>query len=198
MQRRQVPILLVPAVLVGLFAVGCGRDDNPVAPPAPALGPAAAEGGASSSSLGDVNTATAIQSWTIQDACSDGKGIRTRLWEAIGLRLTGRATRIFATRSSLGAVRFRLLCVKGTNSCMGATTNPASAAIWGVGLNAERRPAKAFCRACSTTAASFRLTCTQRLDGSLDAQLVEDDLGAADGVDAASAIDEGLATFEAE
>jgi hypothetical protein len=146
----------------------------------------------------DVNAVNATQSWTVQDACNDGRGIRVRLWEAKLLKLTGRATRIFATRSNLGTLRFRLVCVKGNNSCLGATTNPATGVMWGVGLNAERRPAKAFCKPCSTTGVNFRLLCARGLNGDFATQLVEDAEGPADGGLESSAVsDEGDAILEA-
>lgn len=199
--KARIPLFLALGVFTALGSVSCGGRDNPAAPEAQApTGATTGEGSAGASGAGDFNTATSTQNWSIQDACSDGKGIRTRLWEAIALRLTGRATRIFATRSNLATVRFRLLCVRGTNSCMGATTNPASSLMWGVGLNAERRPAKAFCKPCATNSIAMRLICVRRADGLVDAQLVDalDDSAFADGVSDSSVSDEGLATFETE
>jgi hypothetical protein len=199
--RKSLAFSVAAGLLAGLITIGCGGSQNPAAPQV-AAPPAAAggDGAASASSrLPEGDAATSVQSWSIQDACSDGKGIRSRLWEAINLRLTGRYTRIFSTRSNLGTVRFRLLCVRGTSGCMGATTNPPSATIWGVGLNAERRPAKAFCKPCSGTAVNLRLLCARRLDGGFDSQLVEDEFGEdpAGDVAGSSLDDEGLASFDA-
>lgn len=199
--KARIPVLLVLCMFTALGSVSCGGGDNPAAPEAkaPTAATTVGEGSVGASGAGDINTATAIQSWAIQDACSDGRGIQARLWEASGLRLTGRYTRVLKTRGSLGTLRFRLLCLRGMGSCMGATTNPASSTVWGVGLNAERRPAKAFCKACASNSISMRLICTRRADGSTDAQLVESlDDALADGVSDSSVSDEGLATFEIE
>lgn len=200
MKKMRIPWLLAVGALT-LSSVRCGTgSENPAALQAPASGVVAGESGSAAASGLPIDAATATQPWTIQDACSDGKGIRTRLWEANRLKLTGRVTRTFATRTSLGTLRFRLLCVKGTNSCLGATTNPASALMWGVGYNAERKPALAFCKACSGSGVTMRLVCVRRADGSFGSSLVED-LGGAepDGdLSASSLSDEGLADFAGE
>ncbi len=74
--------------------------------------------------------------------------------------------------------------------------------MWGVGLNAERKPAKPFCKPCSTSGVNMRLICPRRADGAFDAQLVEGDGADLDadvsGSSLSEDVDEGLATFEVE
>ncbi len=203
MTKPRIPLLLVLGVFTGLSAISCGGGDNPAAPAAKAPDAVASfgESGADAAGLGDINTVNVIQGWTITDGCADGKGIRARLWEARPpLVLTGRFTRIFATRNSLGSLRFRLICIRGYNSCIGADTNPLTGTIWGVGLNAERRPAKPFCRVCTTRATSIRLICPRRADGAIEPQLVEGDDAGLDvsGSSVSEDVDEGLAGFDVE
>jgi hypothetical protein len=191
---------LVLILSCSFAAVRCGEDRNPAAPEAAVPNAALGGGTASSASAGaGVATAMAAQPWTIQDACSDGKGMRVRLWEAIGLQLTGRYTRIFQTKSNTGTVRFNLLCTKGRSACVGGTTNPVSSTVWGVGLNAEKKAAKPFCRVCSATAANVRLLCPKRVDGGLDLVLEEGDFASDLGASSSSDVeDEGTASFDGE
>ena len=113
MKTRRAPLMLAAVAIAALASLRCGQAESPAAPQEPTAAAVTDDAGAANaSSLPDVDSVAAIQSWSIQDACSDGKGIRARLWEAVGLRLTGRATRIFTTRSNLGTVRFRLQCVR--------------------------------------------------------------------------------------
>lgn len=164
--------LLVLGVFVGLVSVSCGRGQIPSGPSSPAVdatGPGAAGAIAETPPVGygdegDVSASTlAIAPFSFTDACNDNRGIALRFWEAQGSELTGRSTRILRIRS-LGRLNVRLLCTKGRSNCVGATTSPAGGATWGVGLDGDGRPSRAYCRACaSSPVTSIRFLCARRL-----------------------------------
>ncbi len=184
--KARVTLLPILVVFTAFTAVSCGGGaDNPAAPEVklPTAAAAPEDGDASASVL-------RTQSWNIRDGCSDGLGIQMRLWEARGTRLTGRATRVFKTRSG-GSISFRLRCDSATSGCLGATTNPPGRGSWGVGINAERpRFNRTYCKACTTSAVRLTLNCSRRAtgeglvwDGALDDGLMGGD-------------DEGVVSFE--
>jgi hypothetical protein len=189
MKKTRSWYLVLGVCGAGLVAWSCGRQENPVAPASDRTAAAPADGAAAASGrLPDVSTVNATQGWTVRDGCSDGKGLTFRLWEAKGLALTGRATRVFKTKSG-GAPHFNLVCVKGNNDCIGADTNPVTGAVWGVGLYAQKRAAKPFCRVCAAGSVSLTLVCRKAANGAIEPQLVEDG-----GLDA-SGFDLGASSF---
>lgn len=178
--KARAASLLILGVFVGLGSVSCGRGNNPAEPSSPAVDAAAPTEATPSVGYGDegdVSASTlAVAPFNFTDGCNDGRGIQLRFWEAQNGRLTGRSTRILKIRSG-GGLRVRLTCLRGRSNCVGATTNPLGGATWGVGLNGERRPSSAFCKACTTTTVNMRFLCTRRLDadGFVDEGLIVDE-----------------------
>jgi len=158
------------AVLIAGLSVGCGshEETNPAAPSPPTAASAAPTPGAPSLDYGDAADLAAsglvVQTFHFKDGCSDGRGIQLRFFEAVGMQLTGRTTRLFKMKSGAGA-NVRLACIKGRNNCVGATTNPPGFGSWGIGINAEKKPSKASCRVCAPNSQSITFRCARHVAG---------------------------------
>lgn len=142
--------------LVVLAGMGCGREaENPVAPPAPA---------ASSTSADDevAASATARMTWSFQDGCPDGRGLRVRVFDFTddttqfptkGVWLVGSGRTISKT----------IECTANHRMCYGAVTNPVTPGYyWGAGINRQYAPS--ICRPCrNNRRVSLRLICPNLL-----------------------------------
>jgi hypothetical protein len=172
-QRSVLPILVVCTVA---FALSCGRgSDNPAAPEAAtptAAAPSEDEDVVDMTGGAEVTASrhVSIPTWSVRDGCADNRGIRFRFFDM----RTGGRSRILTLRSGQSRT-IRLLCLTGNQQCVGGEQNPRGSLSFGVGINGDKKPTAAACKACLNRRYSTIFTCSRRASG--DIGLVVDEEG---------------------
>jgi hypothetical protein len=100
---------------------------------------------------------TAAMSWSLTDACNDGRGIGVKLFDKTDNLVWPNAYEFYVAPPG-GTVSLAIGCQRGAKICYGAEPNPPNGYHWGVGLNGTQG-CDTCCYSCADTTISLRLTC---------------------------------------